>query len=60
VKLLVENSRLTALPEIAEQFHALKNAREGSSDARSPVHSRWTPRRRTNWSPRSNASSAAS
>lgn len=32
VKLLVENSRLTALPEIAEQFHALKNAREGSSD----------------------------
>lgn len=32
MKLLVENSRLTALPEIAEQFHALKNAREGSSD----------------------------
>jgi F-type H+-transporting ATPase subunit delta len=29
VKLLVENSRLTVLPEIAEQFHALKNAREG-------------------------------
>jgi len=32
VTLLVENNRLTVLPEIAEQFHALKNAREGSSD----------------------------
>ncbi|WP_454736860.1 F0F1 ATP synthase subunit delta [Cupriavidus necator] len=32
VKMLVENSRLTVMPEIAEQFHALKNAREGSSD----------------------------
>lgn len=33
VNLLVENNRLTVMPEIAEQFHALKNAREGSSDA---------------------------
>ncbi|CAG9183322.1 F0F1 ATP synthase subunit delta [Cupriavidus respiraculi] len=32
VTLLVENNRLTVLPEIAEQFHALKNAREGSAD----------------------------
>lgn len=32
VKLLVENNRLTVLPEIAEQFHVLKNAREGSAD----------------------------
>ncbi|QET03272.1 MULTISPECIES: F0F1 ATP synthase subunit delta [Cupriavidus] len=32
VNLLVENNRLTVMPEIAEQFHALKNAREGSSD----------------------------
>lgn len=32
VKMLVENNRLTVVPEIAEQFHALKNAREGSSD----------------------------
>ena len=32
VGLLVENHRLAVLPEIAEQFHALKNAREGSSD----------------------------
>ncbi|MGO4304731.1 F0F1 ATP synthase subunit delta [Cupriavidus sp. RAF12] len=32
VNLLAENNRLTVLPEIAEQFHALKNAREGSSD----------------------------
>ncbi|SOZ13340.1 membrane-bound ATP synthase, F1 sector, delta-subunit [Cupriavidus taiwanensis] len=32
VKLLVENGRLTVMPDIAEQFHALKNAREGSSD----------------------------
>lgn len=32
VTLLVENNRLTVLPQIAEQFHALKNAREGSAD----------------------------
>lgn len=32
VDLLVDNNRLQVLPEIAEQFHALKNAREGSSD----------------------------
>lgn len=32
VQLLVDNDRLTVLPEIAEQFHALKNAREGSAD----------------------------
>ncbi|MCY1252407.1 ATP synthase subunit delta [compost metagenome] len=32
VKLLVDNGRLTVMPEIAEQFHVLKNAREGSSD----------------------------
>jgi F-type H+-transporting ATPase subunit delta len=29
---LVENGRLTLLPEIAEQFHALKNAQEGLAD----------------------------
>ncbi|WP_422647828.1 F0F1 ATP synthase subunit delta [Cupriavidus sp. H18C1] len=32
VQLLVDNDRLTVLPEIAEQFHALKNAQEGSAD----------------------------
>ncbi|SCU73883.1 ATP synthase subunit delta [Cupriavidus necator] len=32
VNLLVDNGRLTVMPEIAEQFHVLKNAREGSSD----------------------------
>lgn len=32
VQLLVENNRLIVLPEIAEQFHVLKNAREGSAD----------------------------
>lgn len=32
VKLLVANGRLQVLPEIAEQFHALKNASEGSAD----------------------------
>lgn len=32
VQLLVDNDRLSAMPEIAEQFHALKNAREGSAD----------------------------
>lgn len=30
---VIENGRLTALPEIAAQFRALKNARSGSSDA---------------------------
>ena len=37
LRLLIENGRLTALPEIASQFRALKNARSGSSDA--VVHS---------------------
>ncbi|AJG21456.1 MULTISPECIES: F0F1 ATP synthase subunit delta [Cupriavidus] len=32
VSLLVDNHRLSVLPEIAEQFHALKNDREGSAD----------------------------
>ena len=33
IRMLVENGRLNVLPEIANQFHALKNARSGSSDA---------------------------
>ena len=33
IDLLVENGRLTLLPEIATQFHALKNAQEGTADA---------------------------
>lgn len=33
VKTLADNGRLVTLPEIAEQFHALKNAQEGSADA---------------------------
>lgn len=33
VQLLVENHRVSCLPEIAVQFTALKNAREGASDA---------------------------
>jgi len=33
VSALVENDRLTLLPEIATQFHALKNAQEGAADA---------------------------
>jgi F-type H+-transporting ATPase subunit delta len=33
VAMLVENNRLTLLPEIGEQFHALKNAQEGAADA---------------------------
>ena len=33
ISMLVENDRLTLLPEIAEQFHALKNAEEGAADA---------------------------
>jgi len=33
LQLLIQNNRLNALPEIAGQFRALKNARSGSSDA---------------------------
>ena len=33
LRMLIENGRLSVLPEIANQFHALKNARSGSSDA---------------------------
>ncbi|MFC5473214.1 F0F1 ATP synthase subunit delta [Paraherbaspirillum soli] len=33
VATLVENGRLIVLPEIAEQFQALKNAEEGAADA---------------------------
>ena len=32
VNTLVANGRLIALPEIAEQFHVLKNAQEGAAD----------------------------
>jgi len=33
VGMLVENGRLTLLPEIGAQFHALKNAAQGAADA---------------------------
>ena len=33
LRTVIENGRLAALPEIADQFHALKNAQSGSSDA---------------------------
>jgi F-type H+-transporting ATPase subunit delta len=33
LRVLIDNSRLNALPEIAVQFRALKNAQIGSSDA---------------------------
>jgi F-type H+-transporting ATPase subunit delta len=33
LRTVIENDRLTALPEIANQFRALKNSRSGSSDA---------------------------
>jgi F-type H+-transporting ATPase subunit delta len=33
ISMLAENGRLALLPEIAEQFHALKNAQEGAADA---------------------------
>jgi len=33
VNTLVDNGRLTLLPEIAAQFHVLKNAQEGAADA---------------------------
>lgn len=34
LRTLIDNGRLVALPEIAAQFHALKNARSGVSDAK--------------------------
>ena len=37
LRTVIENNRLSALPEIAAQYRALKNARAGSSDA--VVHS---------------------
>ena len=33
MRTVIENGRLSALPEIARQFRALKNAQSGSSDA---------------------------
>ena len=33
VSMLVENGRLSLLPEIASQFHALRNVQEGAADA---------------------------
>lgn len=32
LKLMIENGRLAVLPEVAAQFHALRNAAEGSAD----------------------------
>ena len=37
LRMVIDNGRLSALPEIASQFRALKNAQSGSSDA--VVHS---------------------
>lgn len=33
IAMLAENGRVTLLPEIAAQFHVLKNAQEGAADA---------------------------
>lgn len=33
ISMLIENGRLTLLPEIEIQFHVLKNAQEGAADA---------------------------
>lgn len=33
ISMLVENGRMSLLPEIGAQFHALKNAQEGAADA---------------------------
>jgi F-type H+-transporting ATPase subunit delta len=33
INMLVENGRITLLPEIGAQFHVLKNAQEGAADA---------------------------
>ena len=37
INMLVDNGRLTLLPEIGAQFHELKNAQEGAADAE--IHS---------------------
>jgi F-type H+-transporting ATPase subunit delta len=47
VQMLVDNQRLALLPEIAEQFDALKNEREGAPTPRSSAPSRWTARSST-------------
>lgn len=39
LQVLIENARLSALPEIALQFHALKNKQKGTADA--TVFSAW-------------------
>ncbi|MDB5756094.1 MAG: uncharacterized protein JWR56_2522 [Massilia sp.] len=33
IEMLIENRRISLLPEIAAQFHELKNAQEGAADA---------------------------
>ena len=33
LRAVIDNGRISVLPEIASQFHALKNAKSGSSDA---------------------------
>ena len=33
INMLIENGRITLLPEIGAQFHVLKNAQEGAADA---------------------------
>jgi F-type H+-transporting ATPase subunit delta len=33
INVLIENRRVSLLPEIGEQFHVLKNAQEGAADA---------------------------
>ena len=45
--MLIENGRLAALPEIATQFRALKNAQSGTSDA--DRLQRLPDRRRRSW-----------
>ena len=44
LRTVIDNGRLSALPEIAAQFRALKNAQSGSSDA--VVYSAFADRRR--------------
>ena len=41
LRTVIENGRLSVLPEIAEQFRALKNSQGGSADGSSTPRLRW-------------------
>jgi F-type H+-transporting ATPase subunit delta len=60
LRTVIENGRLEALPEMAAQFRALKNAQGGSSDAVVSARSRSMAQPWPMWQRRSKSVSAAS